>query len=88
MFLAGQVIVKTEHLDQLNAPGRCTQLPDAFARLPVWWCRVLFSLAMGRYKEEEVKLHVFFVLIDILIVLAYPFIFIASKVRKYFNFKG
>jgi len=27
-------------------------------------------------------------LIDILILLAYPFIFIASKVRRYFNFKG
>jgi len=33
------------------------------------------------------KLHVFFILIDILIVLAYPFIFIASKVRKYIGFK-
>jgi len=39
-------------------------------------------------KEEDVKLHVFFLLIDILIVLAYPFIFIASKLRKYFSFKG
>jgi len=39
-------------------------------------------------KEEDVKLHVFFLLIDILIVLAYPFIFIASKLRKYFGFKG
>ena len=34
------------------------------------------------------KLHMFFILIDIMILLAYPFIFIASKVRKYFSFKG
>jgi hypothetical protein len=33
------------------------------------------------------KLHLFFILIDILILLAYPFIFVASKVRKFFNFK-
>lgn len=33
------------------------------------------------------KLHLFFILIDILILLAYPFIFIASKVRKFFSFK-
>jgi len=39
-------------------------------------------------KEEEVKLYLFFILIDVLIVLAYPFIFIASKLRKYFSFKG
>jgi len=38
-------------------------------------------------KEEGVKLYVFFILIDVLIVLAYPFIFIASKMRKYFSFK-
>jgi len=39
-------------------------------------------------KEEEMKLYMFFVLIDLLILLAYPFVFIASKVRKYFGFKG
>jgi len=33
------------------------------------------------------KLHLFFILIDILILLVYPFIFVASKVRKLFNFK-
>jgi len=33
------------------------------------------------------KLYVFFFLIDVLILLAYPFIFIASKVRKIFGFK-
>lgn len=49
----------------------------------MWWFRVLI-----RYrKEEEMKLHLFFILIDILILLAYPFIFVASKVRKFFNFK-
>ena len=39
-------------------------------------------------KEDEMKLNIFFLLIDILIVLAYPFIFVASKVRKLFSFKG
>jgi len=34
------------------------------------------------------KLHIIFAFIDLLIILAYPFIFIASKVRKYFGFKG
>lgn len=53
------------------------------ARLPVRRFRVLI-----RYrKEEEMKLHLFFILIDILILLVYPFIFVASKVRKLFNFK-
>lgn len=33
------------------------------------------------------KLHLFFILIDLLILLAYPFIFIASKIRKFTNFK-
>jgi hypothetical protein len=33
------------------------------------------------------KLYLFFVLIDLLILLAYPFVFIASKIRKYFGFK-
>jgi len=41
----------------------------------------------GKVKEEEMKLYLFFALIDLLILLAYPFIFIASKVRKYFSFK-
>ncbi len=39
-------------------------------------------------KEAEMKLHLFFILIDAMILLAYPFIFIASKVRKLFGFKG
>ena len=34
------------------------------------------------------KLYMFFILIDVLILLAYPFIFVASKLRKYFSFKG
>lgn len=33
------------------------------------------------------KLHLFFILIDILIVLVYPFIFIASKIRKFTHSK-
>jgi len=31
------------------------------------------------------KLYLFFALIDLLIILAYPFIYIASKLRKYFK---
>ena len=31
------------------------------------------------------KLYIFFALIDLLILLAYPFIYIASKVRKLFG---
>jgi hypothetical protein len=57
--------------------------PNAFARLPVRRFRVLIQYR----KEEEMKLHLFFILIDILILLVYPFIFVASKVRKLFNFK-
>lgn len=38
-------------------------------------------------KEEEMKLNMFFLLFDVLILLAYPFIFIASKARRIFNFK-
>jgi len=34
------------------------------------------------------KLYIFFFLIDVMVLLAYPFIFVASKVRKYFSFKG
>lgn len=42
----------------------------------------------GAEKEDEVKLYLFFVVIDVMILLAYPFIFIASKFRRFFNFKG
>jgi len=34
------------------------------------------------------KLYIFFILIDLLILLAYPFIYIASKIRRFFSFKG
>ena len=33
------------------------------------------------------KLHIFFILIDVFILLAYPFIYIVSILRKYFSFK-
>jgi len=33
------------------------------------------------------KLQMIFVLIDILILLAYPFVFIAAKVRQFLHFK-
>jgi hypothetical protein len=41
----------------------------------------------GTAKEEEMKLNMFFLLFDVMILLAYPFIFIASKARKYLSFK-
>jgi len=31
------------------------------------------------------KLYLFFALIDLLIILVYPFIYIASKMRRYFG---
>lgn len=38
-------------------------------------------------KEDEMKLNMFFLLFDVMILLAYPVIFIASKARRIFNFK-
>lgn len=55
------------------------------------WFRVLYfpTIDVGdESKEEEMKLHIFFALIDLMILLAYPFVFIFSKVRKHFSFKG
>lgn len=43
---------------------------------------------MGMVEEEEMKLNMFFLLFDVMILLAYPFIFIASKMRRFFHFKG
>ncbi len=33
------------------------------------------------------KLHLFFVLIDLLILLAYPIIFVTAKARQFLGFK-
>ncbi len=33
------------------------------------------------------KLHIFFALIDALILLAYPFVFILAKARRLFGFR-
>lgn len=33
------------------------------------------------------KLNLFFALIDALILLAYPFVFLSSKIRQIFGFK-
>ena len=33
------------------------------------------------------KLHIIFALIDLLILLAYPFVYLAAKLRRYFGFK-
>jgi hypothetical protein len=88
--LAGQVIVRTEQI-LFYAPGcLCATAQCVRETANGWWFRVLnFPYAIGeQLLEEEMKLYLFFVLIDLLILLAYPFIFIASKVRKYFGFKG
>jgi len=36
---------------------------------------------------ESMKLYIIFALIDLLIVLAYPFVFILSKLRQILGFK-
>jgi hypothetical protein len=33
------------------------------------------------------KLYLFIALIDALVVLAYPFVFVSSKLRRFFHFK-
>ena len=40
---------------------------------------------VGLVYLNTMKLYLFFALIDLLIILAYPFIYIASKVRKLFS---
>ena len=37
--------------------------------------------------EENMKLQLIFILIDVLILLAYPFVFVAGKVRQFLKFK-
>jgi len=84
----GQVIVKTEHPTNSMLPVACTQCPMRSRDCQFGGFAFLFSLVVkGKRKEDEMKLYVFFFLIDVLILLAYPFIFIASKVRKIFSFK-
>ena len=53
------------------------------------WFRVLKfpCFREGMDKETEMKLYMFFILFDVMILLAYPFIYIASKLRKFFDFK-
>lgn len=40
------------------------------------------------FLEETMKLQVIFILIDIAILLAYPFVFVAGKVRQFLKIKG
>jgi len=51
------------------------------------WFRVFEFPCFREGKEAEMKLYMFFIMIDVMILLAYPFIFIASKLRKFFDFK-
>ena len=48
---------------------------------------LFFPRSAGTVKEEEMKLNMFFFMFDVMVLLAYPFIFIASKARRIFNFK-
>jgi hypothetical protein len=48
---------------------------------------LIFPVRQGMAKEEEMKLNMFFLLFDVMILLAYPIIFIASKFRRFFSFK-
>jgi hypothetical protein len=77
------MIVRTEHRSTARTlPVICA--PDAFARLPAWWFRVFVPAAN---KEEEMKLNIFFALIDLLILLVYPFVFVVAKTRQILGFK-
>jgi hypothetical protein len=77
-------------------PGAESQ-PDAPGHLSARCVRETASAAvsrslfpcfrMGTAKEEKMKLNMFFLLFDVMILLAYPFIFIAWKARKYLSFK-
>ena len=37
---------------------------------------------MRTHEEKRMKLHIIFALIDVLILLAYPFVFVSTKVRQ------
>ena len=86
--MAGLMIVNTEHPANPMLP--VIFAPDAFARLPAWWFRVLIipTPRCVKGEEEEMKLYLFFILFDLLILLMYPILFVVSKIRKYKGFKG
>jgi hypothetical protein len=79
------MIVNTVCLSKLvlALPVICAQRSHAFARLPIGG----FAFLYGGEKEEEMKLHIFFALIDLLILLAYPIVFIIAKTRQFLGFK-
>jgi hypothetical protein len=39
------------------------------------------------YLEKNMKLHLIFVLIDVLIILAYPIVFVSGKMRQFLKIK-
>jgi len=45
------------------------------------------GFAFFLFYRRDMKLYILFALIDLLIVLAYPFLFIASKMRQFLGFK-
>jgi hypothetical protein len=83
------VIVNPEHQANLMLPVICAQAARCVREIAkaVVSRSYLPLFYKGTEKEDEMKLYLFFVLIDVMILLAYPFIFIASKFRRFFNFK-
>ena len=56
-----------------------------YARPPLGGLAFLLAFALlllGEGGDEMMKLYLFFVVMDILILLAYPVLFIASKLRE------
>ena len=47
----------------------------------------ILAWVTGISAEETMKLQVIFILIDIAILLAYPFVFVAGKVRHILKIK-
>ena len=62
--------------------------PDTPGHLTAYCVReTAISGSFAFCLRREMKLYVIFALIDLLIVLVYPFVFIASKLRRFFSFK-
>ncbi|RJP51220.1 MAG: hypothetical protein C4583_09105 [Anaerolineaceae bacterium] len=52
------------------------------ARPPFGGLALLMFIRHWAFEEKKVKLYLFFIVMDALILLAYPFLFIASKLRE------
>jgi len=78
--MARQMIVRTEHSFDLTAPGHLTAYCVRETAIEVV-SRFLFGGCNG------MKLYLFFALIDLMIILAYPVVFILGKLRQILGFK-